>query len=257
MEFEFSKITDKVSETFKKKPALVLGVVGGIAGLAFLLIRSRTAQTAATETVTTYDQTADSQQAAQGAASNAQLYSDVYGLVAQAQDATLQKVESMMESNNTALYNALQSNLNDSQQETASQVSGLSSMFTQSLAEWSSKFSALGSDPYAAAQPQQTAPSTNYSSPAPATVVKPKTTVSAATTSNLLKTGSRGQSVSLLQSKLNSLGFSAGSVDGIYGSKTTAAVKAFQQAAGITADGIVGPQTQAALSTYRPTGATR
>ena len=41
--------------------------------------------------------------------------------------------------------------------------------------------------------------------------------------------------------------YAPGSVDGLYGPKTSAAVTAFQSAAGIKADGIVGPQTRKAL----------
>jgi murein DD-endopeptidase MepM/ murein hydrolase activator NlpD len=58
-----------------------------------------------------------------------------------------------------------------------------------------------------------------------------------------LRQGSRGQSVRELQSLLKSKGFDPGPVDGEFGPKTAAAVRRFQQAAGITVDAIVGPQT--------------
>ena len=55
--------------------------------------------------------------------------------------------------------------------------------------------------------------------------------------------GSRGDAVRKLQEMLNALGYDCGSVDGIFGSKTKAAVLAFQKANGLGADGIVGPLT--------------
>jgi len=54
----------------------------------------------------------------------------------------------------------------------------------------------------------------------------------------LLKRGSRGVWVKRVQWQLGGL-----SVDGIFGPKTEAAVKAFQKKAGIAVDGIVGPVT--------------
>lgn len=69
------------------------------------------------------------------------------------------------------------------------------------------------------------------------------TTTTAPTTYSLLKIGSRGSDVKQLQSTLNSLGYNAGTADGIYGSRTAAAVKAYQQAMGLTADGLAGQQT--------------
>ncbi len=59
--------------------------------------------------------------------------------------------------------------------------------------------------------------------------------------------GSRGESVKTLQEKLNAKGFNAGSVDGIFGKNTQAAVMAFQKANGLAADGIVGKLTWAKL----------
>lgn len=59
----------------------------------------------------------------------------------------------------------------------------------------------------------------------------------------LSKYGSTGEEVRKIQKKLKELGYSVGSVDGIYGSRTKNAVIAFQKHCGITADGIAGPKT--------------
>lgn len=63
--------------------------------------------------------------------------------------------------------------------------------------------------------------------------------VSAAT----YREGSNGSVVSQVQSNLKQWGYYSGSVDGIFGPKTTEAVKYFQSTNGLTADGIVGPAT--------------
>ena len=65
--------------------------------------------------------------------------------------------------------------------------------------------------------------------------------------STLSKMGSRGDEVRRIQQKLKNWGYYTGTVDGIYGSKTVAAVKYFQRTNGLTADGIVGSKTAAAL----------
>ena len=57
-----------------------------------------------------------------------------------------------------------------------------------------------------------------------------------------LKLGSRGNEVKEVQSLLGGL-----TVDGIFGKKTEAAVRAFQAANGLKVDGIVGKETWAAL----------
>jgi peptidoglycan hydrolase-like protein with peptidoglycan-binding domain len=59
----------------------------------------------------------------------------------------------------------------------------------------------------------------------------------------VLRRGSSGSAVRELQARLAALGFSPGSIDGIFGLMTEQAVKAFQSSRGLTADGIVGPQT--------------
>jgi len=62
-----------------------------------------------------------------------------------------------------------------------------------------------------------------------------------------LRLNSSGADVTLLQEKLQSLGFSPGKIDGDFGPGTEAAVIAFQRSEGLLADGIVGPTTQEAL----------
>ena len=68
----------------------------------------------------------------------------------------------------------------------------------------------------------------------------------------LSRYGSTGNEVKQIQTRLKSWGYYKGTVDGVYGSKTQAAVKSFQRANGLTADGIAGPKTLAAIGL--PTG---
>jgi peptidoglycan hydrolase-like protein with peptidoglycan-binding domain len=80
-------------------------------------------------------------------------------------------------------------------------------------------------------------------------IVGPKTWAKLTATSSsggsgpTLKQGHSGAPVAALQNRLNQLGFNAGAADGQFGPKTTAAVKAFQSAKGLVADGVVGPKT--------------
>lgn len=62
-------------------------------------------------------------------------------------------------------------------------------------------------------------------------------------TMNTLRSGNRGTQVKVLQFLLNETGYDCGEADGIFGTKTTAAVKAFQKAKGLTVDGICGKNT--------------
>jgi N-acetylmuramoyl-L-alanine amidase len=57
----------------------------------------------------------------------------------------------------------------------------------------------------------------------------------------------RGDDVTDLQQRLGGLGFDAGWIDGIFGADTEAAVRTFQHNQGVTADGVVGRETVAAL----------
>ncbi len=59
----------------------------------------------------------------------------------------------------------------------------------------------------------------------------------------VLKSGSRGQDVRNVQTKLKNWGYMTGSVDGIYGPKTVEAVKYFQRVNKLSVDGIVGNAT--------------
>ncbi len=66
----------------------------------------------------------------------------------------------------------------------------------------------------------------------------------------LSKYGSRGEEVKTIQTKLKRWGYYNGSVDGIYGSGTLAAVKKFQKKNGLTVDGIAGKRTLEAMGIY-------
>lgn len=62
-----------------------------------------------------------------------------------------------------------------------------------------------------------------------------------------VKMGSSGATVRTIQTKLKRWGYYTGSIDGIFGAKTKAAVQYFQRRNGLTADGIVGSATAKAM----------
>lgn len=56
----------------------------------------------------------------------------------------------------------------------------------------------------------------------------------------LAKKGSTGEIVRQLQTQLTEYGYQPGTVDGIFGTKTENALKAYQEFLGVTADGVLG-----------------
>ena len=69
-----------------------------------------------------------------------------------------------------------------------------------------------------------------------------------------LYSGVRGEAVRELQTALISLGYLGGTPDGIYGTHTELAVKAFQKKNGLKADGVAGAKTQSLI--YQKAGKT-
>jgi hypothetical protein len=63
----------------------------------------------------------------------------------------------------------------------------------------------------------------------------------------LIKRGSISTYVLIAQDDLNTLGYSTGGLDGIFGARTQEAVRSYQRRVGLTADGIVGCNTWRAL----------
>ncbi|WP_333783306.1 spore cortex-lytic enzyme [Lutispora sp.] len=68
----------------------------------------------------------------------------------------------------------------------------------------------------------------------------------------LLKWGSSGDYVYVVQDKLKRWGYYKGNIDGIYGTETRQAVLDFQRKNGLRADGIVGDETARALGMNVP-----
>ncbi|MBD1913256.1 peptidoglycan-binding domain-containing protein [Leptolyngbya sp. FACHB-8] len=62
-----------------------------------------------------------------------------------------------------------------------------------------------------------------------------------------LSLGSVGEDVQRLQNSLNTLDFGPIDEDGVFGESTKAAIKSYQSSRGLTADGIVGPETWARI----------
>ena len=89
-------------------------------------------------------------------------------------------------------------------------------------------------------------PATPTPTPTPTLTPKPRTS---------LQYGDRGDQVLAVQQRLSELGYWLGKPDGHFGGLTQQAVFALQKAAGISRDGIVGPQTKAALQAGTRPGA--
>jgi murein DD-endopeptidase MepM/ murein hydrolase activator NlpD len=66
-----------------------------------------------------------------------------------------------------------------------------------------------------------------------------------------MRQGQRGWDVAALQFLLARRGFPSGSIDGGFGARTRAAVRRFQRAAGLVADGVAGQATLSALRRRR------
>ena len=110
--------------------------------------------------------------------------------------------------------------------------------------------------------PASVVPTTTVAVASSATTAPPITTAAAPTTTvaiavpagytkesdtGPLSQGNAGPRVAALQKRLAALGNDPGPVDGAFGQKTDNAVRAFQKISSLKADGIVGPQTTAAL----------
>lgn len=67
--------------------------------------------------------------------------------------------------------------------------------------------------------------------------------------------GSSGGTVKEIQTKLKNWGYYSGAIDGVYGSRTEAAVRHFQEKNGLSVDGKAGPKTLAALGIQAGTAA--
>jgi peptidoglycan hydrolase-like protein with peptidoglycan-binding domain len=89
----------------------------------------------------------------------------------------------------------------------------------------------------ASAVPAFTAAPAPAASPTPVVVGTPYPVL------QTLKTGSSGDLVSALQTRLKELGYFTGTVDGQFGSATAQAVIKFQRANGLAADGVAGEKT--------------
>jgi murein DD-endopeptidase MepM/ murein hydrolase activator NlpD len=68
-----------------------------------------------------------------------------------------------------------------------------------------------------------------------------------------LRIGTKGWDVASLQFRLAEHGFPSGSFDGIFGPHIDAALRSFQEHAGLNADGVAGPATLKALAGPEPT----
>jgi murein L,D-transpeptidase YcbB/YkuD len=112
--------------------------------------------------------------------------------------------------------------------------------------------------PATSATTPATTPATTTTSPtttSPTTTTPATTTPSTSTSGFTLPEGTKlrlgegdPEQIKALQQALTSAGYDPGPVDGTFGQRTEAAVTAFQQANGLSADGVVGPETAAALN---------
>lgn len=103
--------------------------------------------------------------------------------------------------------------------------------------------------PHARASSPSSAPAASPSPSAkPSVTAKPKTEAKETPAAPALQLGDHGPAVYRLQRRLSSLGYWIDSANGQFGDTTQQAVYALQKAAGLTRDGVAGPETMAALA---------
>ena len=66
--------------------------------------------------------------------------------------------------------------------------------------------------------------------------------------SGLLRIGDRGTAIRQLQQFLSAIGHDVGGADGVFGSKTLAGIRQFQERHGLNPDGVIGFKTRSAIS---------
>lgn len=93
----------------------------------------------------------------------------------------------------------------------------------------------------------QTTPTPDASA-TPGNTTTPSTGTTLLDTTKTLRYGSRSEDVRKLQNALTTLGYFKGTSTAYYGTQTTSAVTAYQQAKGLGMDGIAGPKTLAAIN---------
>ncbi len=91
------------------------------------------------------------------------------------------------------------------------------------------------------------APTTTTEAPTTTTTALPDPTTITEPAGELLKSGSVGTRTKAVQQALKDQHYDPGEPDGKFGLKTTMSVWAFQALHGLPADGVVGPQTEAAI----------
>lgn len=108
---------------------------------------------------------------------------------------------------------------------------------------------AAAQTPHAKAPSPSSSPSAKPSASAkPSPAAKPKTQAKETPAAPALQVGDHGPAVYRLQRRLISLGYWVGSANGQFGDTTQQAVYALQKEAGLTRDGVAGPETMAALA---------
>ncbi len=137
-------------------------------------------------------------------------------------------------------------------------VDGLAGLATRELAldKAQSKKNASAAAPASSADPASTAPDASAQAVSNETVSTAKASSASSggqETSSLfgsyavISYGSKGDRVKTLQQALITLGYLTGTPDGVFGSKTKKAVKAFQKSKKLTADGVAGKKTLTAV----------
>jgi hypothetical protein len=238
MDFDMEKAPAAVSnavKSLKKKPVLILAIIGALAAVIYLFVRRGSSGAAPAGSSEDYYTTipeaaAGVTGAAQGvsnAADTTQLYNDVYGLVKQAQDATLMEVDSRIKQAieplsgtvGTAVANT-ELTVQSYKADTLAAMDAVSSSMQSSLGALTDKFNSLNGSVEEMTAEHDKAPATVISAPAPVKAPAPVAKTSVSTTPTVstkvstVKKGSTGTGVSTVQSKLNNLGFNSGSVDG-------------------------------------------